>query len=147
MNVYGAGDLTEISTMPDVSTLPIIGTAYVSTIDFQSEWGAGYFRAVVPGTPDNLFAATWTGSFRISTAGNYMLCTNSDDGSTLSIDGTLVVDNGGLHAPLQMCASRLLAAGKHSLLADLFENFGQTAMQVYYSGPDTGNTLIPIQAA
>ena len=48
------------------------------------------------------FAMVATGTMTVS-AGKYTLCTTSQDGSRLYVDGTLVVDNGGLHAPKQVC--------------------------------------------
>jgi hypothetical protein len=94
MKTYSSGDQA-LSTMPDVSTLTYIGQAYVPTINFDSDVK---FQQAIPGTPSDRFAATYRGRFEVRTAGSYTFCTTSDDGSDLTIDGSLVVDNGGLHA-------------------------------------------------
>ena len=90
-----SADGRALSTMPDVSTLTYIGQAYVPTINFDSDVK---FQQAIPGTPSDRFAATYRGRFEVRTAGSYTFCTTSDDGSDLTIDGSLVVDNGGLHA-------------------------------------------------
>lgn len=147
MDVYDASALSEISTMPDTSSLPLLGAGVVPTIDFPDEAGAAAFRAVVPKTPDQLFAARWTGCFRIGNAGLYTFCAYSDDGSFLYVDGVLAADNGGVHPAGQTCGAPVhLKAGIHALRVDFFENFGNTAMRALYTGHDTGNQLRLIKA-
>ncbi len=80
--------------MPDVKTLTFIGQTYVPTISFDSE---AKFQQAIPGTPADRFATTFQGRFVVQNAGAYTFCTASDDGSDLTIDGLVVVDNGGLH--------------------------------------------------
>ena len=131
MKVYNTSSLGRFRTMPDVTPLPLIGSAFISTIDFPLTHGADTFSARVPRTPRNLFAATWEGLFPVTAPGLYSFCTNSDDGSTLSIDGSRVVDNGGVHSATTVCSpGAFLAAGAHSLYADYFQSFIQTTMQV-----------------
>ena len=55
------------------------------------------FRKVDGVIPHDQIAGTWTGMLEIFNAGTYAFATESDDGSHLYIDGTLVVNNGGLH--------------------------------------------------
>jgi hypothetical protein len=92
MKTYSSAQ--SLSTMPDVKTLTLVGQTFVSKIDF---YGEDKFQQAIPGTPEDSFATTFQGRFTVQTAGTYTFCTNSDDGSDLTIDGALVVDNGGLH--------------------------------------------------
>ena len=92
MKTYNVGRW--LSTMPDVQGLTLVGQTYVPVINFLGE---DKFQAAIPGTPGDYFATTFQGRISVSTAGTYTFCTNSDDGSDLTIDGSLVVDNGGLH--------------------------------------------------
>jgi hypothetical protein len=92
MKTYNVGHW--LSTMPDVTGLTLVGQTYVPEINF---WGEEKFQAAIPGTPGDYFATTFQGRISVATAGIYTFCTNSDDGSDLTIDGSLVVDNGGLH--------------------------------------------------
>ena len=92
MRTYSSSQ--ELSAMPDVSGLTLVGQAFVPEINF---YGEDKFQAAIPGTPGDRFATTFQGRFVVRAAGAYTFCTNSDDGSDLSIDGALVVDNRGLH--------------------------------------------------
>ena len=139
MSVYAS--TSQLTSMPDVSTLQFIGSAFVSTINFPNANNGAEFGAVVPGTPYNNFAATFTGQLIVSTGGSYTFCTASDDGSTLSVDGTRVVDNSGLHSIQTICSSITLSGGVHSVYIDYFQAGGLTAMQVTYSGPDTSENM------
>jgi PA14 domain-containing protein/GDSL-like lipase/acylhydrolase family protein len=47
--------------------------------------------------PQEQFSVEWSGWLRTDRDGEYTFYTTSDDGSTLEIDGHLVVDNGGVH--------------------------------------------------
>ena len=95
-----------LSTMPDVNSLTFVGQTYVPTINFQGE---EMFQSAIPGTPGDRFATTFQGRFLVQSAGIYTFCTASDDGSDLSIDGSLVVDNGGLHSTRRRFQSMWLA--------------------------------------
>src|SRR3982751_6292607 len=47
--------------------------------------------------PQQEFSVEWSGWLRIDRDGQYTFSTRSDDGSTIEIDGRVVVDNGGVH--------------------------------------------------
>src|SRR5262245_9845348 len=51
------------------------------------------------GSPPAQFRATWTGYLVATRSGAYTIATTSDDGSTVTIDGEQVVNNGGDHGP------------------------------------------------
>jgi hypothetical protein len=125
------------NTMPDVAGLQTLGSAFCPTIYFPNE---NTFSEVVPGTPSRTgFASAWEGRLLISGAGLYTFCTMSDDGSTLAVNGSLVVDNGGMHGKVRVCsAPSTLSAGFHLLYAYYFQAGGAGSMEVTYSGPDTG---------
>jgi hypothetical protein len=93
MKTYSAGS-RQLSAMPEVGTLTFVGQTYVQTISFS---GGDKFQQAISGTPVDRFATTFQGRFVVQTAGAYTFCTSSDDGSDLTIDGSLVVDNRGLH--------------------------------------------------
>ena len=62
----------------------------------------------------NSFCARWTGVLRVEKGGSYGFSTESDDGSRLSINGKMVVNNGGVH-PMQAASGKLdLTAGAHA---------------------------------
>ncbi len=63
-------------------------------------------------------------SRRAGVNGTHAFTLNSDDGSLLFIDGGLVVDNGGAHAPQTTSGSTSLTAGLHPFEIQFFEDFG-----------------------
>jgi len=70
------------------------------------------------------FGADMTGFLEVTTTGTYGFTLNSDDGSLLFIDGSLVVDNGGGHGPTAVTGSINLSAGIHPFEVQFFEDFG-----------------------
>ncbi len=92
----------------------------------------------------NYFGLVFTHQVNVPTTGDYEFYTNSDDGSILYIDGQVVVDNDGLHAPRTVANSVTLTAGLHDLRVEFFEKGGGEVIEVGYK---TGNpTYEPIPA-
>ena len=105
---------TNTPTTFDLSTL-IGQNALVPTIGFIQ---LSDFRAYVPGTPDSYFSWRFFGILRVSSAGSYTICSQSDDGSMVYIklgsagdsqlsDYTQIVSNDGPHGPQIVCSSPL----------------------------------------
>jgi len=68
--------------------------------------------------------------------GLYTFYLASDDGSRLSIDGQLLVDNDGLHANRELSDSLFLTAGQHHVLVEYFERGGLDTLTVSWSATD-----------
>lgn len=97
-----------------------------------------------------VFAADIKSAVDVSAAGSYVFSTNSDDGSYLFIDGSLVVNNGGGHGPATVLSAPIaLSAGTHTLEAKFFENFGgASGIDVALpQGVSFGSTPVPVPAA
>ena len=77
------------------------------TVDFRWE-----LAAPAPGLPENDFSIRWTGKLTPPKSGRYVLALRSDDGSRLHLDGKLVIDNWGDHAPTLKTAELELTGGK-----------------------------------
>ncbi len=76
------------------------------------------------------FGADITGTLKVASSGTYTFTLNSDDGSQLFIDGSLVVDDGagsGGHAPTVVSNSTFLTAGFHSFEVQFYECCGGTS--------------------
>jgi hypothetical protein len=76
----------------------------VSTAQITEDWNTS-----VPPS----FRARWFGYLTVGRAGDYTFATTSDDGTTLSINETLVVDNSGVHGPQTATGRIRLDAGPH----------------------------------
>jgi len=142
MRIYSSKEA--LQDMPKLSWLEFVGQEIVPSIDFRN---ADDFRQYVGNMPDNNVAGVFYGKSKIISKGVYTFCTSSDDGSTLSVDGKPLVDNGGLHGNREQCAARDLAAGFHTVKVDWFQAYGGENLMVYYSGPDTGGKKILLPSA
>jgi hypothetical protein len=93
-----------------------VGSFTSSRVSFAAETGYNWHPFSL-----NDFGADITGYLDVAAAGTYTFALNSDDGSLLFIDGSLVVDNGGAHAPRVTIGSANLTAGRHCFEVQFFE--------------------------
>ncbi|MET0262387.1 MAG: PA14 domain-containing protein, partial [Rariglobus sp.] len=98
---------------------------------------------VIPATvrPD-FYALRFTGDLPLTEAGTYTFYTQSDDGSKIYVNNTLVVDHDGPHGATEKSGTITLPAGTHSLRVEYLEINGGESLQVSYSGPSTPKTVI-----
>jgi len=89
------------------------------------------------------FALLFTGYIEVPADGLYTFYTNSDDGSRLYIGDDLIVDNDGLHPPVESNGLIRLAAGKHPITVMFFQQAGGVALEVSYEGPGFDKQVIP----
>jgi len=94
-------------------------------------------------TASDFFAIRFQGKVRVDVSGSYTFYTTSDDGSKLFINGTLVVNNDGLHGPQQRQGTLSLSAGFHDIEVQFFENTGGATLDVDWAGPGFARTSIP----
>ena len=90
----------------------------------------------------NPFDAYWQGEFLASTAGNYVFGTNSDDGSGIYIDGTLVDNNFNNQSATLNSGSIYLSPGLHDIVVAYYQNGGQLAFNAQYQPPGAGSLSI-----
>ena len=92
---------------------------------------------------EDYYGFRFTTFIEIATDGNYTFYTNSDDGSKLYINDQLVVDNDGLRPPVEKSGTLTLKAGRHQLVLDYFEGYGNQSLSVSYKGPNLSKQIIP----
>jgi mono/diheme cytochrome c family protein len=93
------------------------------------------FRVDVTSLKDH-FALRFDGHIQIPSDGNYLFLLHSDDGAKLYIDGKLIVDNDGVHAPQQKRKQMQVKAGLHTVAVEYFEQAGQEELKVEFQGPN-----------
>jgi mono/diheme cytochrome c family protein len=81
------------------------------------------------------FAMKFEGYLKVDSDGDYKFHLTSDDGSKLFLDGKLVVDNDGVHAPMTKSGSIKLTKGMHKLLAGVFNADGGVELGIDIEGP------------
>ena len=90
------------------------------------------------------FAIHFRGKLAIDTPGIYMFEIYSDDGAKLYINGELVLDNDGVHAPKTKRAYAALKAGFHPFEIHYFQGPRHSvALQWYYKPPNRPRQIVP----
>jgi hypothetical protein len=133
-------ELSAPQELPDFADLEPYASEIVPQVDFESTGGeyAGSGRADEVG-------AVYTGWLEVPEAGLWSLITVSDDGSKLWIGDELVVDNDGLHGMRTRSGDIALAAGRHPMRLEFFENGGGAGLHLRWSGPNVGTQAIPAE--
>jgi hypothetical protein len=116
--------------------------AGVSTLD--SDPSTGHLVEAWQGSPPDVFSTTWTGSIVALREGTYTFATVSDDGSSVFVDGRLVVDNGGRHGARLATGLVHLARGTHAVLIHYFQAGG--AFHFEFLWARDGSRLEPVPA-
>lgn len=129
--------LSAPQVLPDFASLTPYLTTTTPTINYPSTGG----NFANSGRSEEVGAA-WTGWLNVPTNNLYTLYLNSDDGSKLWIDGTLIVNNDGLHGMVEKSAIVPLAAGRHALRVEFFENGGGAGCILSYSSSSIPKTTI-----
>lgn len=122
---------------------------YITYEYFEGEWDSlPNFNALTPvktgetGTfsldeaqVDDNFAFRFNATLNLTEEGAYTFFTSSDDGSQLFINGSLVVDNDGLHGVVEKQGTVGLSAGEHEITVTYFEKTGGNGLAVQMQGP------------
>jgi hypothetical protein len=103
------------------------GQPAISTID--SRVSTRHMRERWSGAAPSIFSARWFGFLTVPAGGRYSFATTSDDASVLSVDGRVLVDNGGRHGPQTMRADVELAAGVHPVLVEFTQMGGEFTLE------------------
>ena len=143
-NLSGASNAASASTF--VSGLFYQHTTGAFTDIDLINWSIAEYQGKVanftlsPRTQEDYFNFQFEGYLYINTSGSYQFQTTSDDGSRLTIDNVLAVDNDGLHGSRTITSPALtLNAGGRLINVKYFENSSGQILVVRYNGPDTGN--------
>ncbi|MDZ4754925.1 MAG: M12 family metallo-peptidase [Phycisphaerae bacterium] len=131
-------EIGQLDFLPDFSTLSPYLTTNVTNVNFPSTGGnfASSGRA-------DLVAAAFEGWVDVPVTGFYTFYSESDDGSTLQVNGQLVVSNDGLHGMVEKSGTVGLEAGKHSVRVEFFERFGGAGEIVRIQGGGLSKQVIP----
>lgn len=118
----------------------------------EIDWSVQEFSGVVddftlaPKTQEDFFNFTFDGYLSIGKAGVYQFRMTSDDGSTLSLNDTLLIENDGVHnMHTVMGPIQILDRGPQRLTVRYFDYVMSDTLLIEYKGPDTGKewTKIP----
>ncbi len=122
----------EWNSLPGFDTLRAAAEGIAYTLDLSD----------IPARED-FWGVRYQGRIEIPRTGEYRFSTLSDDGSRLWIDGVLLVDNDGIHAPRERSGHRPLSAGPHAIVLEMFENVGGQRLEVFVEGPGVPRQPLP----
>ena len=91
---------------------------------------------------EEFFGLTFTGFIDVPEDGLYRFFVDSDDGSTLKVQGTMVVDNDELHSAAEKSGAIALAKGMHPIELDMFEGAGQDLLRVSWITPGAAKKVV-----
>jgi PA14 domain-containing protein/GDSL-like lipase/acylhydrolase family protein len=96
--------------------------------------------------PQQEFSVEWSGWLRTDRDGEYSFSTRTDDGSTIEIDGHVVVDNGGVHLGTRRTATIAMTSGLHQIRVRFFQAAGLYEFHASWVPPGQKNpSAIPAQ--
>ncbi|RYZ70460.1 MAG: hypothetical protein EOP09_06075 [Proteobacteria bacterium] len=130
----------ETKQLPNFSTMRSIGDVCVGQLNIADrEFTAGF-----PGVSDifEWFALDMRFKLNITKAGNYQFFINSDDGSILSIDNAVIVNNDGLHSQQEKSGSVYLGAGVHDVQVRYYQGPRvRIALELFWKVPGSSNKV------
>ena len=126
----------QIHRMPDFELLTPVYTFVTPNLDVSKRnYTQGFPTPEMQFVVED-FAIRFRGELAIDTPGLYHFGLYSDDGAKLYIDGTLVVDNDGIHGPKGEKGIITLTAGTHPVEIHYFQGPRHSiALQWYYQPP------------
>jgi PA14 domain/GDSL-like Lipase/Acylhydrolase family len=105
-----------------------------------------FITADAASLPQQDFTVEWSGWLRTDRDGSYAFALLSDDGSTLEIDGHVVVDNGGVHPISSRTATIALTRGVHQIRVRFLQTDGVYLFFAYWTPPgETSQVPLPAQ--
>jgi alpha-L-fucosidase len=124
----------EFDKLPDFSVLKATKAGPAANLD------------LTPAARPERYALRFTGFIDISADGVYTFALESDDGSRLTIGDTVVVDNDGLHGPLEKTGVIALSKGLHPVTIGYFNKTGGRMVKLAYAGPAMPRRDVPASA-
>ena len=94
-----------------------------------------FMTAASASLPQQEFSVEWSGWLRTDRDGQYAFNLRSDDGSTLELDGHLVVDAGGVLFPTSRTATIAMTRGLHQIRLRFVQTDGAYEFYAYWTPP------------
>lgn len=115
-----------------------------ASVDF--DW-AGGGPAALAGQTDG-FSIRWTGNLVLTAGGSYTFSTRADDGTRLTVDGIVAVDNWKDQTVATVSSQPItLAAGTHKLVLEYYDRTGPAEIELRYActgcSPSISDQVIP----
>lgn len=130
-------------TMPQLGSMSGAGLLFSPSLSVPPNTAmTGGFPGIDPNRNEN-FAIRWEAPLVVEAAGagDYTIRVSSDDGSIVSMDGMVIVNNDGEHTAQDKSGPVHLVAGTHLVQVDYFQATGPVNLQLWIK--KAGGTEIP----
>lgn len=128
--------------MPALATMTPNGALFASSLNVAPQQFSGGFPGIDPARNTD-FAIRWEAPLIVTNEADYTFRLASDDGTILSIDGTLIIDNDGNHGPVPKEGPVHLVPGTHAITVDYFQGGGGVALQLFCKKAGGAETVCP----
>ncbi len=119
--------------LPTFETVPSVHEGGTSAFDLNA----------IPKRAD-YYAVRFMSYLEITEAGTYTFYVMADDGANLYLDGEHLVDNDGSGGARERSGTVHLESGRHHLIVDYFDTYGDEVLKVRYEGPGIEKQPVPI---
>ncbi|MCF7675680.1 MAG: lamin tail domain-containing protein, partial [Akkermansiaceae bacterium] len=133
-SIGGLTDAYSLLALPAGDPGILSETTVVSpTVNFLGEASDGHFayNSPPPGGTGDHYAIEAIGFIHIPTAGYYTFGVSSDDGGSITIDGTAVMTDDSFHGADDHFGNLYLTSGTHTFRAVMFEGGGGDEFEFY----------------
>lgn len=140
--VYVPGSV--ITQMPDFDSLVPVYTFVTANLDVPiRNYTAGFPTPEMQSVVEN-FAIRFRTELEINIPGTYVFELRSDDGSQLYINGSLIVNNDGVHPVISRQGRVRLGTGVHRVEIHYFQGPREAiALQWFYQPPNGSRQIVP----
>lgn len=128
--------------MPALATMTPNGALFASQLNVAPQQFSGGFPGI-DAARNTDFAIRWEAPLIVTNEADYTFRLASDDGTILSIDGTLIIDNDGNHGPVPKEGPVHLVPGTHAITVDYFQGSGGVALQLFCKKAGGAETVCP----
>ena len=123
------------------------GAPVVTRVDKQVDFDFSGV-APAPGLGSQNFSVRWTGSITPSQSGSYSIGFTGDDGYRVWVDGKLLVEDWGMHAPSTKTADLQLEKGHaYALRVEYFQGGGGAVAKLFWNAPTADPGAAAVEAA
>ena len=131
------------TTIPNLSSLTPSGYLFTPTLNVAAQPFSSGFPGVGATNTTN-FAIRYVAPLTVTTEADYDFRVNADDGAVVSIDGTTIVDNNGVHTTATSKDGPVhLVTGAHVIQVDYFQTTGTVALQLFCKKSGAGEQICP----
>lgn len=131
-------DIQGVPGIPNFKKLSSLGRISVSRIDSVSSGTDSPFKPFENTEFSNLtenFGMSCSAYFESTESGNYTFVINSDDGSTLTLGDTKLIDNNGDHGMVKKSITVFLVKGTYKFNTTYYNHVGSKGFVLSYKRP------------